>query len=197
MADDHTGSGEEEDFALFVDRLKDVERQNPLSAGVRRERVAEHSWHVAIGVMLFHHIAPEPFDVGRAVQMALLHDLAEAYVGDAFAFGENIVGHNDREHAAMERLRAEKSSPAIQAIVDLWDEYEAQATPEARFVKAMDVYLPISLNHANMDESSWKAHTVAAEQVRRRLLGVRTTLGELAARCDAWIDDANEKGYLT
>lgn len=196
MADDQLIPGELEDFSLLVDRLKEVERQNPLSTGVRRERVAEHSWHVAIGVLLFHHIAPG-LDVGRAVQMALLHDLAEVYVGDAFAFGDDVVDHNDREHAAMDRLRAEATSPAVHQIVGLWDEYESQATLEARFVKAMDVYMPISLNHANLDESSWKAHTVAAAQVRRRLDHVRSTLGPLAARCDVWIDEAHEKGYLT
>ena len=197
MSGDRTVLDEEQDLALLVDQLKDIERQNPLSTGDRHERVAEHSWHVAMGVMMFHRESPEPVEVGRAVQMAMLHDLAELYVGDAFAYGDEIADHHKRERLAMEKLRAGTQSPAVREIVDLWDEYEAQTTPEARLVKAMDVYMPICLNYANLDESSWKAHTVAADQVRHRLTKVRPVLGRLADQCDAWIHDAHRRGYLT
>lgn len=188
---------DEQAFALLLDGLKDVERQNPLRKGVRRERVAEHSWHVALSVLLLHEASPEEIDVCRAVQIALVHDLAELYVGDSFAFGDDTTKHNTDEHRAMDELRASTTSAATKALIALWDEYEAQDTPEARFVKAMDVYLPIALNHANIDQSSWKNHEVAAHKVERRVDAIRGALGVLAKQCDACIGDAKNRGYLT
>ena len=35
-------------FLVEADRLKSVERANPLVDGSRRENSAEHSWHVAL-----------------------------------------------------------------------------------------------------------------------------------------------------
>jgi putative hydrolase of HD superfamily len=187
---------EEQRFALSLDGLKEIARQNPIAAGERQERVAEHSWHVALCVMLLHEAAPESVDIGHAVQLALVHDLAELYVGDTFAFGDDIVDQHDREHRAIAKLRSETDSEAVRTLVRLWDEYEAQASPEAQFVKAMDAYLPIVLNFTNVSHSSWRRHHVAANQVRERLAKVSDSLGDLAHQCEEWIDEAQMKGDL-
>ena len=50
-------------------------------------------------------------------------------------FGSNTGTQHDREQAAMQRLRDSTSDIATKSVIDLWEEYEAQATPEARFVK--------------------------------------------------------------
>lgn len=196
MQDDAEELAEEQAFALLLDKLKDVGRQNPLSSGERREMVAEHSWHVALGILLLHDAAPHEIDVSRAVKMALIHDLAELYVGDSFAFGDDVAWHSSEEHRAMDLLRAKTNSTATKALIALWDEYESQETAEARFVKAMDVYLPIALNHSNLEQSSWKRHEVEACRVRARVDGIRSALGVLADSCDDWIDDAKRQGYL-
>src|SRR5262245_54647286 len=39
-------------FVLDLDALMNLERQNPLSTGTRRERVAEHCWQVAIATIV-------------------------------------------------------------------------------------------------------------------------------------------------
>jgi putative hydrolases of HD superfamily len=186
---------EEQCFSLSLDGLKEIERQNPVLSG-RRERVAEHSWHVALCVMLLHEASPGELDIGHAVQLALVHDLAELYVGDTFAFGNDIADQHDRERRAIDKLRSETSSPAVQRIISLWEEYEDQASPEARFVKAMDAYLPIALNHSNITLSSWRRHDVAASQVRDRVAKVRDSMGVLADQCEHWIDEAHDQGDL-
>jgi 5'-deoxynucleotidase YfbR-like HD superfamily hydrolase len=188
---------EAQQFVLLLDGLKEVARQNPLSHGDRMERVAEHSWHVALAVMLLHDASPDDVDVCHAMKMALVHDLAELYVGDTFAFGDDVETQPEREEQAMDQLRSRISSRVLKELVDLWYEYEAQATPEARFVKAMDVYLPIALNHANVERSSWRRHEVAADKVEQRVDRARRALGPLAETCDEWIDDARRRGYLT
>ena len=62
-------------FFMEVDKLKGVERRNWLADGSRRENTAEHSWHLGIAAMVFSGFATEPVDLGRAVCMALVHDM--------------------------------------------------------------------------------------------------------------------------
>jgi putative hydrolase of HD superfamily len=128
------GLPEEAALLLVLERLKDEVRNNPLAHNPRKERVAEHSWFVALSVPLLAEFSSEPIDIPKAVLLATVHDLAEAYVGDTFAFGPEVVGQHARERAAMDRLRESSASPAVKRIVALWYEYEDQATPEARFV---------------------------------------------------------------
>jgi putative hydrolase of HD superfamily len=189
-----------EDLAvlLLFERLKEVERQNPLRDGERRERVAEHSWQLALGTLLLAEHSPEPIDVAKAALLAVLHDAAEAFVGDTFAFDPVArIGKHEREHAAMRRLHeAHPSSAAVRRLIELWEEYEAQETPEARFVKAMDTLCPIVLNYTNVKQSSWVEHGVRADDVRARLAGVRDVLNGLASVCDQMIDQAQAEGHL-
>ena len=96
----------------------------------------------------------------------------------------------------MERLRAETSSCSIEYLVELWDEYEAQQTAEARFVKGIDAFMPILLNFSNVEQSSWVEHQVRADQVQRRLDRVRSALGDLAALNDKMIHQAQHDGHL-
>jgi putative hydrolase of HD superfamily len=183
---------------LALGNLMDTERRNPLATGTRRERVAEHSWYTALGVILLAAHSPEKLDIGRAALFAIVHDICESFVGDTFAFGPEVQGQHARERAAMRNLRASHTdSEAIQLLADLWDEYEEQRTPEARFVKGMDAFLPILLNFSNIRQSSWVQHSVKAEQVQSRLDRTRRFLGELAALNDRMIQQAKCEGYLT
>jgi putative hydrolases of HD superfamily len=187
---------EECHLLLEFERLKDEVRSNPLAHNARKERVAEHSWFVALSVPLLAELSPEPIDVPRAVLLAIVHDLAEAFVGDTFAFGPDAASQHEREHRAMADLAARSQSAAVARLVGLWREYEEQATPEARFVKGMDAFLPILLNFTNVTSSSWVEHQVPADRVRKRLAVVRDAIGPLAAASDAMIDQAQADGYL-
>lgn len=187
----------EAELLLALGNLMDIERRNPVAEGSRRERVAEHSWYTALGVPLLAQFSPEKIDIPKATLLAVLHDVCESFVGDTFAFGPDVVGKHARERAAMQNLREmNASSEAIQRLADLWDEYEEQNTPEARFVKGMDAFLPILLNFSNIEQSSWGQHGVRAEQVQDRLDRARAALGELAEHNDRMIKQATHEGYL-
>ena len=70
------------DLLLEAQTLDRVPRMGFLLRGVSRpESVAEHSYHVALLVLLLAPRVPE-VDAARAVAMALLHDLAELRIGD-------------------------------------------------------------------------------------------------------------------
>jgi putative hydrolase of HD superfamily len=146
---------EEVKLLLQFEVLKELKRQNPLAMAERKERVGEHSWHLALSVLLLAEFASEPIDIARAALLAIVHDTVEAFVGDTFAFGPDVSGQWSREHQAMKGLKESFDSKAIHRLVDLWQEYEDQETSEARFVKGMDAFLPIVLNYMNVEHSSW------------------------------------------
>jgi len=80
-------------------------------------------------------------DISKCVMMCLVHDLAEAQVGD-------IAPREGVTKAEKQRLEADAmrnfthdmlhDSPAATRITQLWQEYEDGRTKEARFVKDLD-----------------------------------------------------------
>ena len=138
-------------------QLKDEVRSGWVLRGVRGpESVADHSWATAYLCILYADEAG--VDVARAVQMAVVHDLAEAVTGDvatrvaAMDDPSVNVKKRQREAAAMDELlgvgacsvagRTELtsgSSSPIGDIRELWDEYEEAVTSVARFVRDMNL----------------------------------------------------------
>ncbi|KAH9479859.1 5'-deoxynucleotidase HDDC2 [Psilocybe cubensis] len=80
-------------------------------------------------------------DISKCVMMALVHDLAEAQVGD-IAPREGIpkAEKHRLESEAMHNIVHDMlhNSPAAQKINALWMEYEDGKSPEAKFVKDLD-----------------------------------------------------------
>ena len=73
-------------FALEIDKEKDILRQTHTTSG-KQENDAEHAWHMALMIYLLREHANEKFDVGKAMLMALLHDVVEIDAGDTYAYG--------------------------------------------------------------------------------------------------------------
>ena len=82
-------------FTGEIDRMTSVLRRTLLIDKSRRENDAEHSWHIAVMAMLFSEYAKEKPDIGRVVQMCVVHDLVEIYAGDTFAY--DVTGNMDKE----------------------------------------------------------------------------------------------------
>ena len=156
-------------FFMEVDKLKGVERRNWLSDGSRRENTAEHSWHLGIAAMVMAPFAEEDVDLGRAVQMALVHDIVEIDAGDTFAYdqGEAAASKEAREQAAADRLFGILPADTGAYFRELWDEYERGDTPEARFVMSVDRMAPMFLNMAE-GASAWREHGVTRSRVVAR-----------------------------
>ncbi|TFY80053.1 hypothetical protein EWM64_g3960 [Hericium alpestre] len=80
-------------------------------------------------------------DIAKCVMIAIVHDLAEAQVGD-IAPREGIP-KAEKHHLEAEAMHnfvhgMLHNSPAAQRIEALWKEYEEQSSDEARFVKDLD-----------------------------------------------------------
>ncbi|OEV02678.1 HD domain-containing protein [Streptomyces oceani] len=182
-------------FLVEVDQLKTVLRQSPLAATDRRENDAEHSWHLAMMVVLLAEHSDEPIDVSHTVQLVLIHDLIEIYAGDTPLY-DQAAGEDQRERetrAADElfALLPEDQAPRVRA---LWDEFEERRTPEARFAKAMDRLQPLLLNWMARG-GTWRTPGVTADDVRKR----KAVIGEASERLwDAGrllIDEGEARGW--
>lgn len=98
------------------------------------ESVAAHSWGIATLVLVF---LPDELDTTLALTYATLHDLAEVRVGDLTpADGVAPQDKHAQERRAMVALCAQL--PRGDQLLADWDAYEAQADPEARFVRQLD-----------------------------------------------------------
>jgi putative hydrolase of HD superfamily len=157
------------EFFMELDRLKGVIRRNRLADGSRHENTAEHSWHLGMAAIVFAPFAVEAIDVGRAVAMALAHDVVEIDAGDTFAYddGEAAASKEAREQAAADRLFGLLPAEHGSYLRSLWDEYERGDSPEARYVMAIDRMAPMLLNLAE-GGTTWREHGITPDRVVAR-----------------------------
>lgn len=150
-------------FIKEIDRLKTIERQALIHNGGRRENSAEHSWHLAMAVLVLEKTSPEKIDIGKAVKMALLHDIVEIDAGDTIVYGD-LSNKKNSEAAALERLMGLLPEEVSAEFKSLWNEFEEGNSPEAKFVAAIDRFLPIFSNYLNQGYS-WKNHKVSSDKI--------------------------------
>lgn len=142
MRDERTASADDEidgvlSFLRAAERLKTVTRSAWTSAG-QPESVAEHTWRLCLMAMVCHRYFPE-VRFPRLIKMCLIHDLGEAIHGDIPAPVQATQGGKGGDERADLIQLIEPLPPALRAeITELWDEYEAAATPEARLAKGLD-----------------------------------------------------------
>ena len=184
-------------FVIEIDKLKHVLRRTYLLDQSRRENDAEHSWHLAVMTILLQEYAETPVDLLRVLKMVLIHDIVEIDAGDAALYDE--AGNADkaeRELAAADRLFSLLPRDQAEEIRDLWQEFEARITPEARFARALDRVQPI-LHNYHTGGRIWRELGVTAKQVLAKNRDVvfdgSPALGEYVV---GLIADAVAKGYL-
>ena len=155
-------------FILEIDKEKSIFRQTHLSDGSRRENDAEHAWHMAVMLYLLKEHANEPFDLAKAMMMALIHDVVEIDAGDTYAYDEAAIAtQKEREEKAADRLFGLLPEEQGKALHALFEEYERCESPEAHIVRTMDTLQPLLLTDAN-GGASWRDHGVVSEQIKRR-----------------------------
>jgi putative hydrolase of HD superfamily len=153
-------------FLEEADRLKSVERRTRV--GARQENPAEHSWHMALYALLLAGELAEPVDVGRTIELCLVHDLVEIGAGDTYAFDEaGKVGQHEREERAADELFGALPSDTGARLRALWDEFEAGETREARFARVVDRMQALVQNLA-ADGAVWQEHGIRHAQVVER-----------------------------
>lgn len=156
------------EFCLEADKEKFIGRQTYLSDGIRKENDAEHAWHMAVMTLILGEYANEKIDLLKTISMILIHDIVEIDAGDTYAYDEEKKkSQKSRELAAADRIFAILPEDQQQKFRQLWDEFEAAETPEAKFARTMDNVQPIMLNNAT-DGKSWKERSVRLSQILKR-----------------------------
>ncbi len=125
------------DLLCELQALDRVPRSGYVLRGVAEpESVTEHSWHVLFLVWALGRDVPG-LDVARAVEIALVHDLAELRVGDLPRTAGRYFPEGAKA-AAESAAMAEILAPLPEDARALYAEYQAAETLEARLVKACD-----------------------------------------------------------
>lgn len=187
---------QQRDFILELDREKSIYRQTHIVGLSRPENDAEHAWHMAIMLYLLREYADEPFDLARAMLMALVHDVVEIDAGDTYAYDLEGQGTaHEREQAAADRLYGllpEEQGAELRA---LWEEFEANETAEAHMVHLVDNMQPMLLNLAN-EGNDWHTHDVHISQTAGRRAQIHLASKELGECVEELLEDAVERGFL-
>mmetsp|Transcript_35483 Transcript_35483/g.85862 ORF Transcript_35483/g.85862 Transcript_35483/m.85862 type:complete len:652 (+) Transcript_35483:140-2095(+) len=158
------------DFLTMARGLKTIPRTGWVrqGAGPKIESVADHSWRISLMSMVSSSVlssssssssedSPQPmYDTNRCIKMALVHDLAEAVVGDITPHcGVTDQDKHSQELAAITEMTrklclgtsTESGTTDVspqntqlvgEEILELWKEYEEGITPESNLVKDMD-----------------------------------------------------------
>mgnify|MGYP000165457810 FL=1 len=156
------------EFLLETDKMKTIGRQTYIANATRKENDAEHSWHLALMAVLLKEYANEEVDLAKVIPMVLLHDLVEIDAGDTYAYDQaGLATQRARETKAADRIFGMLPEDQGTKFRNLWEEFEAYETAEAKFAHVLDNCQPLLLNDASGGKS-WKEHTVHKSQIYKR-----------------------------
>ena len=184
------------DFSLEIDKEKNIFRQTHLTDHGRNENDAEHAWHMAIMSYLFREYANEDVDISKVMLMCLIHDIVEIDAGDTYAYDdEAIKSQKEREEKAKQRIFSILPDDQKEELMSLFEEFEENVSPEARYAHAMDNLQPLILNSSN-DGADWKEHGIKADRVYERQSKTRLGSEKLYEITDRIIRENIRKGNL-
>jgi putative hydrolases of HD superfamily len=181
-------------FLTDVERLKLVSRKAYVSDMSRRENSAEHSWHLALGLVAIAQELGLKIDLHKALIMALIHDLCEIDAGDTPAFGPRRPDQHEAELRCIQRIGGYDLA-FTSSLHELWLEYEAQVSVESRWVRVLDRLMPFIVNLSTQG-INWKEQSVSRSQVLRVSQPVREHAPEIYHWMVGRVEDCVKAGWL-
>ncbi|WP_246823304.1 HD domain-containing protein [Terribacillus saccharophilus] len=142
----------------LAEKLKFEMRHSWLSNG-RQESVAEHTWRVGLMAVLIEPYIEEKLDMAKLLKMIMIHDLVEAEAKDVPAFDtlfdtERKEQKQLAEQTAMNNIKAMLKEEPGKELQELWLEFEAKKTFEAKVANALDK-LEAQLQHNEASIDTW------------------------------------------
>ncbi|ETI55868.1 hypothetical protein, variant 1 [Phytophthora nicotianae CJ01A1] len=130
------------EFLRLCGRLKTLKRTGWVNNKVALpESVSDHMYRMGMCCMLLDD-ANESVNRSKCIKMAIVHDLAESLVGDITP--HDGVAEEDKHRMEKEALdeicNTLGNTPSAAEIRELWNEYEAGSTEEAKIVKDFDKF---------------------------------------------------------
>jgi putative hydrolase of HD superfamily len=184
-------------FLKEIDDLKQVLRQTVLTKDHRQENDAEHSWHLAMLVIVLSEYSDSiSLDILRTLKMVLIHDVIEIDAGDTFCYDEyDRQIKTEREREAAHRIFNLLPEQQAQEYINLWEEFEGMDTPEAKFAAAVDRLQPLLLNFYS-EGYAWRKHGVRRSQVIERNHHIAKGSSELWRFAESLIEESVKRNYL-
>lgn len=183
-------------FLMEIDKVKNIFRQTYLADGKRKENDAEHSWHLAIAAFLLKEYVAEDVDVMKVMIMVLIHDLVEIDAGDTYAYdAEGAMTKRAREVAAADRIFGMLPEDQGGYFRELWDEFEAYESDDAKFAHLLDNFQPLLLNHES-NGKSWTEHHVKKSQIYKRNEKIEETSPEVWERMKQIVEEHIALGHV-
>lgn len=183
-------------FILEVDKTKNIFRQTHLTHRGRNENDAEHAWHMAMMIYLLKEYANEEIDLAKTMMMALIHDIVEIDAGDTYAYDDQgLATQKEREAQAAKRIFGLLPEDQKAEMMDLFEEFEAYESAEAKFAHAIDNFQPLLLNDSN-DGYDWESHDVSAKRILKRHSLSKLGSYKIGEYSEKLIDENVVKGNL-
>ena len=117
---------------LAAEDLKNVLRYSEIKNLGRHESSADHSWKVALSALALTKES-DKFDFQKIIKIALIHDLPEIHTGNTDYV--LVAGKKDNDLASQQNKEAPWQ--LNNEYSGLLAEYQAQTSPEARYVNAI------------------------------------------------------------
>lgn len=183
-------------FLVEADKVKNIIRRNRTMHSERRENDAEHMWHLSLMAITLTEYAAAPVDLIHVLKMLLLHDLVEIDAGDTFAYDTaGMATKMEREILAAERIFGLLPDDMSREFRCLWDEFEMQATPEAKFAAALDRLGGLLPNYHNKG-GAWREMQITVERIKNRNRHIGDGAPALWEYAEALIDEAERSGWV-
>lgn len=166
-------------FLEVIDQLKDTYRQCLTMSGSRNENTAEHTFSLAMAVIVLSRFSNQPIDVNKTIKMALFHDLAEAIMGDTFHYDKQKTVSPVSEEEALKSMLIRLEYPVLEnEILELWREFEFGQTPESVFLRGIDRFLPMYHNFKTQGHS-WKKHSITMQMALEKNSHIEKSSAEI------------------
>ncbi|PMD52598.1 uncharacterized protein K444DRAFT_619856 [Hyaloscypha bicolor E] len=169
-------------FFHMLERLKTTKREGWRRFGIKHgESIADHMYRMSLICMFAPPSLSSKLNIPHCSKMALVHDMAEALVGDITPV-DGVAKHekNRRESTTMDYFTNSllgKVNGGItgQELKDIWQEYEDSETLESKFVHDVDKlelvlqmveYERVHERELDLGEFSWVAGRIVLPEVK-------------------------------
>jgi putative hydrolase of HD superfamily len=184
------------EFIKEIDKVKYIQRKTKLFNSDRNENDAEHSWHLALMVLVLAEHSKQAIDVLKVLKMVLIHDIVEIDAGDTFIYDtQKSHSNTDEERQAANRIFGLLPKEQAEEFIEVWEEFEAGETAEAKFARTMDRLAPLLQNTSN-NGGTWQEFGVTYSKVFEKKSIIKEGSETIWNFAEGLINDSVEKGIL-
>lgn len=153
------------EFLQTIEPLKSTLRHNWSKSG-RRESSAEHIWRTAVFFIVANDLIKFKVSPLKVLKMLLIHDIPELVDDDIPAF---MREKNEKKHVRREKINAAKifarlPKPLDKEYTQLFSEFEAGKTPEAKVAKTID-RIESQLQHTDSGPQYWSKEEIGSHML--------------------------------